>query len=579
MLDKKQLKAHIDVASGRQPADLVVRGGKIVDVFNGEMIEGDVAITGGMIVGIGAFDGRDMLNIDGLYICPTFIDAHVHIESAMVTPREFARVLVPRGVATAIVDPHEIANVCGVEGLRYMLHDADESPMEIRFMLPSSVPATPFEHSGAVLNDSDLAPFYNEKNVLGLAEVMDYPSVMRAEDHMVDKLVTAHSRHALIDGHGAGLDTTGINVYKTAGILTDHECTTAEEAIERVRRGMYVLIREGSVAKDLKALLPAVTTKNARRFLFCTDDKHLDDLVSEGGVDHNVRLAIQEGCDPVAAIQMATLNTAECYRLKGKGAIAPGYEANFFITESLLTLKPEAVYLHGKRVAEHGRMPADDAVPPMVKPAVLNTVQLPSIKKGDLEIRIPQGKKARVIGIRPNQLITDALELPVPCEDDVFLPSTHLDLLKIAVIERHRATGNIGLGIVKGFGLKAGAIATTIAHDSHNLAVIGTNDADMLTAVQAVDKLGGGLVIVKEGNVLAELPLPIAGLMSTAPYEVVNEQLKGLHQTLEKIGAPKYFNPFLTLSFLSLPVIPKLKLTDNGLFDVEHFRHVGITVK
>ncbi|HWO97165.1 MAG TPA: adenine deaminase [Bacillus sp. (in: firmicutes)] len=574
-MNKTKLCNQIAAAGKKIPADIVIKNGKIIDVFNLDIIEGDVAISGGVITGIGNYEGHVTIDAQGRYISPAFIDSHVHIESSMVTPREFSKLVVPHGVTTVITDPHEIANVAGGKGIQFMLDDSANLPLDVMVMLPSSVPATPFENAGAVLHAEDLKPFYNHPRVLGLAEVMDFPSVRDCSPDMVNKLADAAAGEALIDGHAAGLDETGINIYRTAGISTDHECTNAAEALERLRRGMYLLIREGSVAKDLKALISVVNERNSRRCLFCTDDKHLDDLLVEGSVDHNVRLAIQEGLNPLLAIQMASLNAAECYQLKGKGAIAPGYKADFLLLDNLEAVDIYQVYKDGKLAAQQGVCIESGSFHETKADALTDSVHIPALTHEHFSITITN-PVAHVIGIIPNSLVTKHLIEAVNIQNGQFVPSIEKDQLKLAVIERHHKTGNIGLGIVKGFELTSGAIATTIAHDSHNIVVVGTNDADMLYAVEALRRLQGGIAIVQNQQTIASLSLPIGGLMTNQPFDQVNESLHQLDTALKQIGASQAFNPLLTLSFLSLPVIPELKLTDKGLFDVKTFEHITI---
>lgn len=574
-LNKEKLIKRIRTASGEEPADLVIKNGKVVDVFGGGLLDTDVAITGGMIVGLGHYQGKKTLDARGKIISPSLIDAHVHIESSMLTPRAFAGVLAAHGVTSAIVDPHEIANVLGTDGIRFMLRRAAGSLIDIYVMLPSSVPAASFEHNGATLHAEDLEPLFENKNVFGLAEVMDYPAVLHADPVMVDKLLMTRKHTWRIDGHGAGLDAGAINVYRAAGIRTDHECVSISEAEDRLARGMYVMIRQGTVAKDLPQLIGLVSTRNSRRFLFCTDDKYCDDLIAEGSVDHNIRMAIRSGLDPVTCIQMASLNTAECYGMRTKGAIAPGYEADFLLLDDLKQFSISQVYVRGEQVAENGHAVAgqpEAEVQPKAHPLIL-----PELTPDQLTIKIGPSHKAHVIGIIPNSLVTRDRVENVPVRDSAFTFSEKEDFLKMAVIERHKGLGTIGLGIVGGFGLKSGAIATTIAHDSHNLVVAGCSDADMITAAQRLKAINGGMVVVNHGKVLAELALPIAGLMTDAPAAAVAEKQKELRTAVTTLGAPETFNPFLTLSFLSLPVIPDLKLTDTGLFDVRTFRHVNVS--
>lgn len=573
-MDKDTLKKRIAVASKKLPADVVIKNGRIIDVFTREIVMGDIAIVGGFFVGIGNYDGHQVIDAKNRYVSPAFIDAHVHIESSMVPPSEFAKVVLPHGVTTVITDPHEIANVAGESGIQYMIDDSENIPLDVFIMLPSCVPATPFENAGAELKAAHLEPFFAHPRVLGLAEVMDYPSVMAAEDGMLDKLITTSKHHGLIDGHAAGLDSQSLNVYASAGIRTDHECTTVTDALERINRGMYLLIREGSAAKDLESLIPVVNEKTARRCLFCTDDKHLDDLMKEGSIDHNIRLAIQKGVDPLLAIQMASLHAAECYRLSTKGAIAPGYEADFILIDDLKTIKISEVYKSGELVASNGSY-VGKPIPTLKSPApIRDTVHFLPIKENDLQIPIGPTGEAHIIEIIPNSLLTKKVVETVTTQGGYFTPSLEQDHLKIAVVERHRKTGNIGLGIVKGFGLTQGAIASTVGHDSHNIVVVGTNDQDILRALQTIEKMKGGLVVLSGEDTCITLPLPIAGLLSDQDSQTIFNQLAQIDAALEQVGFRKDFNPFLTMSFLSLPVIPELKLTDLGLFDVQSFQHI-----
>ena len=574
-MERKQLTRRISVASGKEPADTVVKNGRIIDVFNGEIIEGDIAIVDGYFAGVGQYDGKHIVDAQGRYVVPAFIDGHVHIESSLVTPSEFAKVLLPHGVTTVIADPHEIANVLGTAGIQYMLDSSENLPFDIYIMLPSCVPATSFENSGAILTAEHLFPFYQHPRVLGLAEVMNFPAVLNAEEDMLNKISDAKQFGKKVDGHAAGLTEIDLNVYMAAGIQTDHECTTASEAKERLKSGMYLMIREGTVARDLRNLIPVVNQYNSRRCLFVTDDKHLDDLVLEGSIDHNVRLAIAEGLSPITAIQMATINAAECFGLEDKGAIAAGYKADFSFVDDLETIKISQVYKDGMAVVQDGKLIID--CNNHHKKGLKKSVHYDEIMKIDLTISL-SSKKANIIEIIPNSLITRHIVEEVDiCDKGFFQPSIRDDHLKLAVIERHHMTRQIGLGIVKGLGLKDGAIATTIAHDSHNLIIAGTNDDDMLLAAKTIKEMQGGMVVIKEGQILESLELPIAGLISDLPYQEVYSTLKELHLALEKLGANNRFNPFLTLSFLALPVIPELKLTDKGLFKVSTFEHINIS--
>lgn len=573
---KNEMIKRISVAGKKEKADLVIKNGKIVNVFTGEYMEGDIAIVDGYIAGIGQYEGKETMDIEGRYIVPGFIDGHVHIESTMLSPKEFSKVLLQHGVTSAITDPHEIANVAGTTGLDYMLDSSEELPMDIFVMLPSSVPATSFESNGATLEDHHLAPYYQHPKVLGLAEVMDYPSVLHTEESMINKLVTAQSKH--IDGHASGIDREGLNVYAAAGIRTDHESITLEEAKDRLDLGMYLMIREGTVCKNLDALLPAVTARNSKRCLFVTDDMLIDDLVDEGSVDHIVRLAIQKGLDPITAIQMVTINTAECFGLRDRGAIAPGFIADLVVLDSIEEIAIQAVYKDGVCVTKDGQLQSQlfrESNGELSSVTSLPDINAKGIMKKDLEITL-SSEQCHIIEIIPNQIVTNHLIERVDIQKGLFQPSTDKDHMKLAVIERHNATGNVGLGIVKGFKFTKGAIATTVSHDSHNITIVGTSDEDMLIAYEAIMQNNGGLVIVSDQEVVATLPLPIAGLMSDQRYEMVYEQLKTLNGALSSIGFQESFNPFLTLSFLTLSVVPNLKLTDRGLFDFNKFDHIPI---
>jgi adenine deaminase len=575
-MERSQISRRISVASGKEPADTVIKNGKIIDVFNGEIIDGDLAIVDGYFAGIGEYNGKNIIDANGCYVSPAFIDGHVHIESSTVTAGEFAKVLLLHGVTTVIADPHEIANVSGTEGIQYMLDSTENLPFDFYFMLPSCVPATSFEHSGATLTAQDLKPFYQHPRVLGLAEVMNFPAVMNADQDMLNKILDSKALGKKVDGHAAGLKAHDLNVYMSAGIRTDHESTTAAEAKERLRRGMYLMIREGTVAKDLHQLLPVVNGRNSRRCLFVTDDKHLDDLVHEGSIDHNVRLAIASGLSPLIAIQMASINAAECFGLEDKGAIAPGYKADFFLFENLETIQVTDVFKDGHAVVKDGLLMNETRnINPSISTSIRESVRFHQLEEDSFQILLNE-KKANIIEIIPNSLVTiHQIEQVDICELGFFRPSIKADQLKLAVIERHHLTGAIGLGIVKGLGLKSGAIATTIAHDSHNLIIAGTNNFDMVIAANTIKEMQGGMVVVNQGEVIASLELSIAGLMSDRPYQEVYNKLTEINLALRKLGANDHFNPFLTLSFLSLPVIPELKLTDQGLFQVSTFKHIS----
>jgi adenine deaminase len=569
---KQSLKVLIHTAQHPEEADIIIQNGRIVDVFSLETFDADIAIKDGYIVGIGTYkEGKKIIDAAGKYVMPGFIDGHIHIESTMVTPSEFSRALLRHGVTTVVTDPHEIANVAGTEGIQYMLDDAENVEIDIMMKLPSCVPATPFEQNGATLTADDLRPFFKCNNVIGLAEVMDYPAVLSADDGMLDKIMMTIDHNMTVDGHAAGLSDDALNVYSTASIRNDHEAVTAIESEARVRRGIRVLVREGSAAKDLLAILPNITERNSTRFSFCTDDKHLDELVEEGTVNYAAQLAIKNGLDPLIAIQMATINNAVCHQLNDKGAVAPGYAADLLIVEDIKELQPTAILKNGKVVDIDTLQRKRAAIPASIK----KSINMKKVDKESLQIPLQDGQKAIVIEVLPGKLITNKLIEKVNIINGFFEAEVKLDQLKIAVCERHHATGSVGVGIVKGLNLKSGAIASTVAHDSHNLVVAGTNDEDMLTAIEAIEQMQGGLVIVDQGKILASVPLRVGGIMSEKPYEDVVEELHHLHEQLSVLANGTQ-NTFMILSFLCLPVIPHIKLTDKGLFDVDSFHHIDV---
>lgn len=577
-MDMNILKKRIKVASKEIKADCVVKNGKIVNVFTGDITEGDIAIVDGFIAGIGQYDGGEIIDAQGKFIAPGFIDGHMHIESTMLTPQELSKVLIQHGVTSVMADPHEIANVAGKDGIDFMLNASEELPLDVFIMLPSCVPATSFGSSGAILNAEDLKPFYSHPRVLGLAEVMDFPSVVNLNEKMLNKIIDAHSNKSIIDGHAAGLTKEELNVYVSAGIYADHECVDVEEAKDRLELGMYLMIREGTAAKELKKLLPVITPVNSRRCILVTDDKLPDDLIAEGSVDHNVRLAIKEGLDPITAIQMVTINTAEFFGLRSFGAIAPGYQADLLILDDLESISIDKVVKKGKCVVDNGEIKKEAFKAKYISKDLalkLPKINMKALKKNDFEISL-SSDLCNVIEIVPNSLITYHRVEKVDISKGKFSPSILKDQLKITVIERHHSTGNIGLGIVKGFGIKNGAIATTVAHDSHNIVVVGTSNEEMFLAVNRLIEMEGGIAVASGKEVIASLPLAIGGLMSENGYLEVQKQLRTLNEALSVIGADKGFNPFLTLSFLTLPVIPEIKLTDEGLFEFKTFSHINV---
>ena len=576
-MDNRTRVRLIDVAAGREPADVLIRNAKVVDVFGGAILKTPVSVADGYFAGLHEVESRKTIDAQGRYMLPGLMDGHVHIESSMLVPERFADAVVPRGTTTVIADPHEIANVAGSKALDYMFRVAEDLELDVRFNLPSCVPATPFEDAGATLTARDLAPYINHARVPGLAEVMNFPGVVCKDPDMLAKLDLALSRNKRVDGHAPGLGGRELDAYAAAGVHSDHECTSLEEVRERISRGMFVHLRQGSAVRNLAALLPGVTLAGLRRCMFCTDDAHPETLVGEGHMDRHLRLAVAIGLDPVLAIIMATLNVAECYGLN-KGAIAPGREADFVLVQDLKEFKAQQVYVQGRLVAERGRMLRPASLHPAE--ALTGSVRLAPLPDDAFDLRLASGR-ARVIGVQPGSLLTRDLERDVQLDArGVFDPSRNPGLNLLAVIERHHATGRIGLGLVEGYGLKGGAVASSVAHDSHNIVLAGDNAADMRLAVETLREQGGGVVICRGGSVAGNLPLPVGGLMSAAPVEEVNAALTDMTRFAHaELGIPANVDPFMALSFLPLPVIPALKLTARGLFDVQRFSFVPVDVE
>ena len=565
------LKEKIRAASGDGMADLLIKNGRVVDVFSGEIEKRDVAIFGGVIVGFGDYRAREIVDVRGDFLCPGLIDGHVHIESSMVTIPEFARAVLPNGTTGVVIDPHEIANVLGQEGIRFMAESAKGVPLNVFIMVPSCVPATHMETSGATLTAADLKPLLKEPWAIGLAEMMNFPGVIFRDPEVLRKIEMAKGKR--IDGHAPMLSGKGLYAYLTAGIRSDHECTTPKEAKEKLKNGMRIMIREGTTARNLRSLIPLVHSKNSRHFFFVTDDRHPKELLEEGHIDSMVRKAVQWGLDPILAIQMATLNAAEYFRLDNIGAIAPGYRADIVSFDHLGRFQIKKVFKDGKLVAEDGNM-LSRSIQRRKGPKHLGFVRVKPLKKDAFLLRSDQSL-AKIIQLIPDQIVTRKAMRRVLLKDGAAHPNVKEDILKIAVVERHKATGNIGIGFVQGFGLKKGAIGSSVAHDSHNIVLVGTNDADMLKVTETIQTMNGGLVVVSDGKVLASLPLPVAGLMSEASVAQVNVQLEALHRASKNLGC-RIPDPFMILSFLSLPVIPELKITDKGLVDVNQFKFVPL---
>mgnify|MGYP004459174797 FL=1 len=546
---------------------LVIKNANVVNVFTDEIVRADVAVYEDVIIGVGSYSGENEIDAGGAYLAPGFIDAHVHIESSMVIPSSFMKVIMPHGTTTVIADPHEIANVAGAAGIRAMYKLTDELPLRVLFMLPSCVPATPFEHSGAKLVAEDMEQFMHKSRVLGLGEVMDANSVINCSQEMLDKLRLFDKRP--IDGHAPMLEGMGLNAYRVAGAFSDHECSTYEEVKQKLATGMNILLRIGSAANNMDGILRRIAKEKlpTRNMMFCTDDKHIEDIRREGHINANARMAVAAGIDPIDAIKMASYNAARAYGIRGVGAIAPGYKADMVLLEDLKDFKVKQV------ISRFGRpYTGEEQIPsPILPPQVFNSVRLPEISKYDLALRCHVS--APVIKMIPHQLVTELVYRDVERDENgCFIPSE--GMVKLAVIERHHATGSMAVGILEGLGIKHGAVASTVAHDSHNLVVAGDNDEDMLMAIESLRDCGGGYSVVSRGVVLARLPLPIAGLMTAAPVNDVLEIQQALLDALYSLGAKRDSDPLIALSFMALPVIPAVKLTDEGLFDTVNFKFI-----
>jgi adenine deaminase len=572
-----ELARIVKVARGDAPADLALRNGKLVNVYTGEIHATDVILSQDRIVALGpGYAAEEEIDLDGRYVAPGFIDAHVHIESSMVTPFQFARAVVPRGTTTVVSDPHEIANVSGLAGIHYMLDASAGLPLSVYVNASSCVPATHMGTAGADLEADQLATLLGHPRVPGLAEMMNYPGLILGDPGVLAKIEAFEGR--IIDGHSPGVHGQWLNAYVAAGVGSDHECTTVDEARERLRRGMYLFIREATGAHNLIDLLPAVTAENSRRCCFCTDDRHPHDLLEDGHIDYLLRLAIDHGLDPVTAIRMVTLNPAEWFRLHDRGAVAPGKRADLAIFRDLHDIRPELVLSGGRLVARDGQPVGDWPVPPADERAVRDTVHIDAQALSEESFHIPaSGSRARVIGVIQDQIVTEHRIEQIPSQNGSAMVDLERDILKIAVIERHQGTGNIGLGFIHGIGLQAGAIAGSVAHDHHNIVVVGADDHSMLTATRAVGEMGGGLVAANGERVIARLALPIAGLMSEQPIDVVRDELDQLIISAAALGSQLH-DPFMIMSFVALEVIPALKLTDQGLVDVEQFKPVPLFV-
>jgi adenine deaminase len=559
----------ISVARGELPADLILTNARVVNVFNGEIETGNVAICGDRIAGVGDYrQGKDVLDLDGRYLAPGLINGHTHLESSMLDVGQYARAVVPRGTLAVVTDLHEIANVCGLEGMRYVLDCARRLPFDLFLQAPSCVPATDLETSGASLDAAAIRKVLRWRGVTGLGEVMNFPGVLAGDAGVLSKIALAHGK--IVDGHAPGVTGPDLSAYIAAGIRSDHESVSLEEAREKLRRGMYVMIREGSSEKNLEALLPLVTDKTYQRCLFVVDDRSCVDLLQDGDIDAVVRRSIDLGLDPVRAIQLATINPAEYFRLDSLGAVAPGYMANLIALGDMAEFRADMVFYRGRLVAKEGK-----SLFPVYRPRRRRLRQTVNIRPFDIgALRLaPSGEAMLVIEVVPGQIVTRKVRERVRVVDGAVAADIERDILKLVVVERHRATGNIGLGLVRGFGLKQGALASSVAHDAHNVIAVGTGDVDIFNAIKEIERIEGGLAVASSGRVLDSLPLQVAGLLSDEPLETVVDRLGKLERLAGDLGT-RLVSPFSTLSFLALPVIPELRLTDRGLVDVNAFRLV-----
>lgn len=578
-MEKARLKKRIDVAAGRIPADLVIKSCNVVDVYTATIKENQsIAVVDGVIAGIGAYEGLQEIDAKGQYALPGFIDGHIHIESSYVTPEEIGRLLVPHGGTTIIADPHEIVNVCGMAGLNYMMEAAKGTKLDIRFMLPSCVPATPFEHAGAVIDAKAMENPIQDDRILGLAEFMNYPGVIFADDEVLNKLLVAINEGKLIDGHSPGISGNDLNAYAVSGIHTDHECSTVEEMLDRLSRGMYVLLRQGSACHNLRTLLPAVTSANSRRCVLCSDDRQPETILSLGHLDNHLQICVEEGLDPITAIQMASLNAAECFGLKDRGAIAPGLRADIVLVDNLREFQVKQVFIAGEEVARDGKYLPE--VQFCDNSAVRGSFHVKEFSQAKLRLPL-RSKRVHVIDILPGGVVTGKAIAEITRNDEGdFVYQKEQDIVKVAVVERHQNTGNVAVALLRGYGIRSGAVALSIAHDSHNIITVGTNDEDMAFAVKQLIEQGGGIVLVKDQTVINAMPMVVGGLMSDQSGQWISEKLTQIHEdAYVQLGVNKEVEPVMTLCFMSLAVIPELKLTDMGLFDVASFSFIPIEVE
>ena len=560
-INRKLLKKQriIAAAAGREPADLVLKNATFVNVFSNELSTMDIAVAEGLIVGMGSYQGRSEVDCTGKIVLPGFLDAHIHLESSLVSPTEFVKAVLPHGTTTVVTDPHEIANVMGTDGIEYMLQATEDLPVDVRFMLPSCVPATPLDESGAILDYRAIDSFYDHPRVQGLAEMMNFVGAINGDEQTVEKIVAAQAHHKKIDGHAPDLQGNDLNAYIAAGVYSDHECHDVKDAIAKLERGQFIMIREGTAARNLEALMPLLTGKYADRCMFCTDDKHPNDLLEKGHIDYIVKKAISLGADSITAVKVACHNAARYFLLNNRGGISPGYLADFVIIDNFQDFNIEQVYKKGVLMVDHGEI--QDFPSPEIEPYLVErahkTFHVAALTAEDFAEKRPRG----IIGMVDGEITT----VDAGYSDRI---DVEYDVLKIAVVERHKNTHHIGIGYIQGYGLKSGAVATSISHDSHNIIVVGTNETDMAAAVNRVVELNGGIVVWDGGQSVAEVPLSIAGIMSDEPLVTVNEKLETAKDAAHKLGVNPGIDPFMTLSFMALPVIPSLRITTRGVFDV-----------
>ena len=560
-INRKLLKKQriIAAAAGREPADLVLKNATFVNVFSNELSTMDIAVAEGLIVGMGSYQGRSEVDCTGKIVLPGFLDAHIHLESSLVSPTEFVKAVLPHGTTTVVTDPHEIANVMGTDGIEYMLQATEDLPVDVRFMLPSCVPATPLDESGAILDYRAIDSFYDHPRVQGLAEMMNFVGAINGDEQTVEKIVAAQAHHKKIDGHAPDLQGNDLNAYIAAGVYSDHECHDVKDAIAKLERGQFIMIREGTAARNLESLMPLLTGKYADRCMFCTDDKHPNDLLEKGHIDYIVKKAISLGADPITAVKVACHNAARYFLLNNRGGISPGYLADFVIIDNFQDFNIEQVYKKGVLMVDHGEI--QDFPSPEIEPYLVErahkTFHVAALTAEDFAEKRPRG----IIGMVDGEITT----VDAGYSDRI---DVEYDVLKIAVVERHKNTHHIGIGYIQGYGLKSCAVATSISHDSHNIIVVGTNETDMAAAVNRVVELNGGIVVWDGGQSVAEVPLAIAGIMSDEPLVTVNEKLETAKSAAHKLGVNPGIDPFMTLSFMALPVIPSLRITTRGVFDV-----------